>query len=269
MLMNKNYKNGVVVYSFENLELPEIKHFISTRGGGVSKEPYNSLNLGLHVDDDTESVLENRKILAAALDTEPDRFVMLKQVHSGEAVFITKKDRGRGTFDYAEAIDGADALITNSPDIYLMVQVADCVSVLLFDPVQKVVAAVHAGWRGTMKQISKSTVLKMQEEFHCEPQNIIAGIGPSIGPCCFESEKEDLLEKWKEMYSEEDKVIESKDNRTFINLWQANKIQLMRLGVEEKNIEVAGVCTCCNTDEFYSYKKESLTGRFGAGIMLT
>jgi polyphenol oxidase len=267
--MQSQTRKGVELYRYKILaNHQEICHFISTRRGGESKKPYDSLNLAFHVSDKKVDVLRNRTILANLLGISISNFVFMKQVHGDKVAVIGNDERSKGAFSHEDAIDGVDAMITTTPGICLLVQLADCVPVLLFDPEKKIVAAVHAGWRGTMKQITKNTVKKMIQEFGCNPQNIVAGIGPSIGPCCFESKDIELRKKWERIYSEKDRVISVHKEKTGIDLWRANRIQLMRAGVKEENIESAEICTSCNTDDFYSYKKEVKTGRFGAGIMI-
>ena len=158
-------------------------------------------------------------------------------------------------------------MITKTPGTCVVVQVADCVPVLLFDPVKKVIAAVHAGWRGTMKEIARKTVEMMKQEFDCDPQDMIGGIGPSIGPCCFEVQK-NVFHLANIIYSAREAVVIKRREKTFINLWQANKIQLQRAGLLESNIELTELCTACETEEFFSARKEGKTGRFVCGIAL-
>jgi YfiH family protein len=267
--MEKKQKGGVELMRFKNLSaFAGIGHFVSTRKGGVSNAPFNALNLALHVGDEKTDVLENRKLLAEVLGLKIGGFVFMQQVHEGKVAVVGKQGRSRGAFEHENALEGTDAMITNAAGVCLVVQVADCVPVLLFDPVQKVVGVAHAGWRGTMKGIVQKTVEKMKSEFCCSPQDIVAGIGPSIGPCCYEATDEDLLSKWERMFQAKDKVVVARKGKMFLDLWQANKVQLMQSGVGEGNIEFAGICTSCHMDEFYSYKKERITGRFAAGIVL-
>lgn len=266
--MRKKHRSRGDVYEFEKLEFSGVENFVSTRKGGFSLGSYSSLNLALHVDDEEVCVLRNRKAVARALGVELNDFVFLKQVHSGNVVVVKENDCGSGSEKYEEAIANADAMITNLPETCLIVLTADCVPVLLYDSVEGVVAAVHAGWQGTMKAITMNTVMKMQEEFGCKAENIIAGIGPSIGPCCYEVTNEDLSEKWRKMYPNNHEIFKKRGERMFLDLWKINELQLLQLGVRSRNIEIAGICTQCNVDEFYSYREEEITGRFGSGIVL-
>jgi YfiH family protein len=169
--------------------------------------------------------------------------------------------RGKGSKDYSSAIDNSDALITQHPDILLMVQVADCVPILLYDPVNKVIAAIHAGWKGTVKLIVEKTIKKMVDEFGSDPKDIIAGIGPSVGPCCYEV--------GKEVIHDAGNMKEFIDKRGRFDLWRANESQLISQGLKRSNIKIASVCTMCNKDIYFSSRASGgNTGRFGAGIIL-
>jgi len=269
--MIKKYINSLPVYLFENLlKYKNIQHFVSSRIGGVSQYPYNSLNLGLHVEDKAENVLENRKILASHLRTKLNNFTMAKQIHKNNVTIVTDKMRGKGSRDYQNAINATDALLTSKPNIYLNVLVADCVPILFFDPIKKVIGAVHTGWRGTVRLIAQKSIQRTQEFFSSEPSDIIVGIGPSIGPCCYEVGSDVISQVEKVFPSKEDYIINSPSNdKGYFDLWKANQAQLIQAGIPEENIEVAELCTCCNADMFFSVRhQKGETGRFAAGIMI-
>ena len=174
--------------------------------------------------------------------------------------------RGNGTFDYEQSIKATDAMITNIPDICLIILVADCVPILFFDTKKKVIGAAHAGWRGTVKSIAQNTVKAFQKHFNSSLKDIIVGIGPSIGPCCYEV-GEEVIKEIKNGFP--DKVTKVLNNKGYFNLWEANKLQLTDIGIDEKNIEVAELCTYCHADIFFSRRHQRAeTGRFGGGIML-
>jgi YfiH family protein len=248
----------------------EIKHFVTTRHGGVSDGPFASLNLGLGTQDKILSVLQNRQIIADAVGIKPEYFVMANQSHGINVEIISKDRRGAGAFSRSNAIPSTDAMITNEHEICLFVMGADCVPILFYDPVKKVVGAAHSGWKGTVTKITTEVIRKMQETYQCNPADIYAAIGPSIGPCCYKVGGE-VMEAVLRNYGTMDGFI-SFDNADYspnLNLWAANKFQLLELGVPEENIEVAGICTHCNHDDFYSSRYgKGITGRFGAGIML-
>ena len=265
--MIEKHANTVPLWSFQNL-LPfkEISHFISTRNGGFSKPPYDSLNLGFHVGDNPETVLKNRQHLASALGIPLDNFTTARQVHGGNVVTVTKPG---GAFHHGTAIAETDAMVTNVPNICLMVLQADCVPMLFFDAEKKVIGATHAGWKGTLSKIAQNTVRVLQERFNCLPKDIYVGIGPSIGPCCYEVGAE-IISKVKNSSDVYKGYISAmiSENKGYFNLWEANKRQLIQMGVPEKNVEVAQICTRCNHDQFFSYRhQQKETGRFGSGIM--
>jgi polyphenol oxidase len=262
-------KSPVLKYD-EWADFKEIIHFVSTRHGGVSQGPYASLNVGLGTDDDSGIVLKNRHILAKAAGIPLESFVILNQVHGTNVVVATGELKGSGSLDRESAIHETDAIITDQPGICLFVMGADCVPLLFFDPVKKVIGAAHAGWRGTVKNIALATVQKMKETFNCEGPDIRAAIGPSIGPCCYHVGGE-VIDSILRSYGSTDKYIsyEYKDSLAHFDLWQTNKTQLIEAGLSQHNIIVANLCTHCNHNDFFSSRYDkSITGRFGAGIMI-
>lgn len=274
--MIKKQINSVPVYLFENIsKYKEVGHFVSTRIGGFSKPPYNTLNLGFHVHDNPAKVLKNRRLLATALDVPLNHFTVAKQVHQSNVKVITEELRGQGATSHHTAISATDAMITNVPNIYLMVFLADCVPILFFDPKKDAIGVAHAGWKGTLKFIAQKSVKALQRNFGSQPADIIAGIGPSIGPWCYEVGPE-VITQVKNVFQTTGDFLELKheDRKTtnskgYFNLWEANKRQLIQAGILDGNIEVAGICTCCNADIFFSARhQKGKTGRFGAGIIL-
>ena len=269
--MVKKRVNSLSIWLFESfLKHSDIRHFVSSRVGGVSKTPYASLNLGFHVGDDFQNVLQNRKLLASALGSPLNNFTTAKQIHDGKVTIITEESKGRGAAEYEMAIDDTDAMVTNVPDICLMILVADCVPILFYDPRKRAIGCAHAGWRGTVGLIAQNTVKILQEKFSSLPEDIIVGIGPSIGPHCYEVGTEVVTQV--EAISKEGKTHlthSSLGNGWYFNLWEANKDQLVEMGIPEQNIEIAELCTYCNSDKFFSARRQGgKTGRFGVGIML-
>ncbi len=251
---------------FRNLEMAGVVNFITTREGGVSRSPFNSLNLGLHTHDNFENVIQNRSILASAVRISPSNFVYAQQIHSGKAIQVTKEDISNSASAFSPE---TDALITDIHGISLMVMVADCVPVLLYDPVRGVIAAIHAGWRGTVKKIVCNTIGLMKSHYHCSPADLLAGIGPSSGPCCYEV-GDDVKQEVVASFGFTAGVIHSTANSKYLfDLWQANHKQLIDCGVEANNIEISGMCTQCNPDIFFSSRaSHGVTGRFAAGICI-
>ena len=256
---------------FENLSRhKEIRHFVSTRRGGFSGHPYDSLNLGYHVGDDPEKVLGNRKRLAATIGIPLNRFTIARQVHSGNVSIISEELRGRGCATHKDAINATDAMVTNVPDICLIILVADCVPMLFFDPSKKVIGVAHAGWQGTLKFVALNTARAMEKAFGSSPRDIMVGIGPSIGPCCYEVGPEVISQVEKVFHTKREYIVkESRDGHAYFDLRKANLKQLLHAGIRRSNIEMAKLCTCHNTDLFFSYRHQrGDTGRFGAGIAL-
>jgi YfiH family protein len=269
--MIEKKKGFLTILFFENLlKYREIRHFVTTRTGGFSNPPYDALNLGFHVADDPEHVINNRKRLAATIGIPLNHFTIGRQIHSGHVTMVSEDLRGEGSTHHREAINATDAMVTNVADICLMVLVADCVPMLFFDPARRVIGVAHAGWKGTLHCIARNTVRAMQNAFGSSPGDIIVGIGPSIGPCCYEVGPEVIARVKGEFHTTKEYIVkESKDGKGYFDLWKANLQQLLRGGIQRKNIEMAMTCTCHNPDLFFSYRHQrGNTGRFGVGITI-
>lgn len=238
-------------------------HGFTTRRGGVSAPPFDSLNLGLHRGDDPENVAENRKRLAAALGFDLDKLVLTHQTHSDIVRVVTSGDcRGFDHRLYPES----DAIITGEPGVALWVFTADCTPILLWDSQTGAVGAVHAGWRGTAASIVSKTVEKMCLTFHSDPKNIHAAIGPNIGFCCFETDG-DVPEAMKKTYGREAKNhIRAAGEKYYVNLKELNALALRQAGVED--IAISDACTVCQCDRFWSHRvTKGVRGAQGAVIV--
>ena len=247
-------------YQFESLAADKVLHGVFTRLGGVSKEPFAALNLSASVPDDPQAVEENRRRFYAALGVDPRMAVRTIQVHGGRAAAV-------GPADLANVQPATDGLVTATPGLALVMAFADCVPVFLHDPIRGVVGMAHAGWRGTVAGICQATVERMEQVFGCNPADIQAAIGPSIGPCCYQvgTQVADAVSK---AFGRVDGLFRTtQDGQLHFNQWAANEWALREVGVGR--IEQANICTACHVDEFYSHRAEGgLTGRFGALIML-
>jgi len=242
-------------YRFKHLAKYDVLlHAVTTKS---TKFPY-SFSLALHTGEENEPIVKNRNILAQYLETHtPLHFVVAQQTHSANIKIITESHT-KGWEEHASAIENCDALITNVPHVILSILTADCVPVLLFDPVKNVVAAVHAGWKGTQQHITEQTVQKMQEKFACNPKDIHAGIAPSIGKCCYEVSK-DVAQHFFNI----DNCFTQVGDKYMLDLPCINKIQLEKSGIATVNIEMSNICTSCNVEHFFSYRKEKgCSGRF-------
>ncbi len=260
-------KDEIKFITFDKLSnIPFIKHGFSTRIGGVSEDNYKYLNLGLNTGDDTGNVKENIKKFSLAVGINYQNLVVSDQVHKDLIKVATYEDRGKGYIkerDYSE-IDG---LVTNALDIPLMTIFADCVPIFFVDTIKKAIGVSHAGWKGTKLKIGQKTVGTMINEYGSKPENIIALIGPSIGRCCYEVD-DFVVDKFNKSFTDTSSFIfPYKGGRYKLDLWEANKLALEEVGV--KDIIVSKLCTSCNLDLFYSYRREDgITGRMGAIIQL-
>lgn len=241
---------------------------VSTRFGGYSQN--GDLNLALHTGDDPDHVIQNRKKFCHAIGLSDDRIVTPQQVHGERIVYVTEKDRGRGVWSYTDAISDCDALITDRPNVALFLCFADCVPILLVDPVNRVIGLSHAGWKGTAKKIGQKTLLQMQARFGTKPQNCLIGIAPSIGACCYEVDDHVVNEFRKEYVSLDTFLTPSAEQGKYhLNLWQANRLQLEEIGVPSANIVSADICTSCNAKILFSYRAEQgKTGRIAAVLAI-
>ena len=254
---NFTEENGLFIYEFPNLSaFPEIRHAVFTRKGGASPPPFSSLNVSLDVDDSARLVEKNRKKISAHFNR--DDLVFARQVHGPDVLVFMQP--GRGCTDPAGDMFEGDAMVTDIPGKMLAIKAADCQSVLLFDPIQKVVGNIHSGWRGSLQNIIGCTLRRMETDFGCHPSDIIAGIGPSLGPCCAEfiHFKKEIPEKYWAY----------KDDRDYFDFWAISLDQLCSAGVSAENIHCSRICTSCRTDLFFSYRKEGTTGRFASVIGL-
>ena len=233
---------------------PSLLHAVTTK---QHDHPF-SFSLALHTGDPIETIVSNRNKLSGILnENEPLHFIVANQTHSDNIKLITKKET-KGWQSLSDAIEDCDALITDLKGVVLNVLTADCVPVLLYDPKKEVVAAIHAGWKGTKAQIVAKTVQKMQEVYGCDPKEIIAGVAPSIGSCCYEVGKE-VAEHFFDM----PESYTVKGEKYMLDLPYINKMQLIKAGIPQENIEMSDTCTSCDVERFFSYRKEQgCSGRF-------
>jgi polyphenol oxidase len=239
----------------------DITHFVSGREGGVTPGDKGTLNLSHKVGDESSNVDENRSRIAKSISVHPECLVFPDQTHS---VNVKLLKTGK------ENLTETDSVITNVKGICLAVMSADCVPVILYDPVTKSCAAIHSGWKGTVGKIISNTVEAMKVNFGIKTSDLIACIGPSISPDVYEVGY-DVIREVEQAFGINEKLLidVGKDGKRFLDLWEANKLQLINTGVKEKNIEISGICTYKNSDLFFSARKsKNNTGRFAAGIVL-
>lgn len=248
----------------------QVTAVVSTRFGGVSRAGFASLNLALHVQDNANAVLENRRRFARSLGVKPSDFVTVRQVHGARVLHVNEKERGLGALVYDEHVPEADAMITNVPQLPLMIFVADCVPILFYDPQHQAIGLAHAGWKGTAKCIAQKTVQAMQETFGTRPEDLRAAFGPSIGPCCFDVH-EDVAAVFRKNFPTCSQAVHiDPENKSLqVDLWAVNRWQLEECGLLSRNIESAEVCTVCHHEVFFSYRaSQGKAGRLGICMML-
>jgi YfiH family protein len=259
--MKVNSAGEIRYYQFAAFDESDLAHGVFARHGGVSAGPYASLNLSVSTGDAPDNVRANRLRAFHALERAPASVADLWQVHSADVVVA---DEPRGA---REHLGRADALITDRPHVTLFLRFADCVPVLLYDPKRRAVGLVHAGWKGTLAKIAAAAVRAMAERYGSRPEDIVAGIGPSIGPCHYEVGPE-VAAGTRAAFGGAAEALLARTNGAYrLDLWAANAHALREAGVER--IEQSQICTACRADEFFSHRGEKgKTGRFGALIGL-
>lgn len=250
--------NGIKYVASPLLQDKGVTHGFLTRTGGVSPAPYASLNFDARDTDTIENVERNRALFHEAFGVAPGRLVTVSQVHGKEILAIEGP--------LPEKPVEADAIVTNETGVAIGMLTADCQPILLYDPVNRAIGAVHAGWKGTALGIAVETVLEMNRRYGTNPEDLIASTGPCIGPCCYKVGW-NVLDEYMKRHREADCFSEKDGLRMDIN--NANSIQLALLGVKKENISDDASCTSCNSELFFSYRKDNgRTGRQLSFIML-
>lgn len=253
--------DGLEVLRWTALDAAGVDALVTTRHGGVSRGPYRSLNLALHVGDDPAAVAENRRRAAAALGAPLGDLVFAEQVHGSRATVVTAADRGRGVAEPAGAVPSTDALVTAEAGPVLVTLVADCVPMVLVDPTARVLSTVHAGWRGTAARVAEAAVVAMTGA-GADPAQMVAALGPAISPAAYRVGDE-VAHALVEGVGDCTGVLSpSGDGGWLADLWEANRRVLVAAGVPDGAISVAGVPTG-DHGPFYSDRAERPCGRFG------
>lgn len=246
-------ENGLCYLMFPGLKSLSLRHAIFTRLGGYSEGPYHSLNIGHDVGDSVSCVEKNLQKIKTFL--KADHLVWAKQAHGKRVLVI--KDRRQLRTDYI----GFDALVTNQPRLALLVKLADCQAIFLYDSFRKVIANIHCGWRGNILDIIGVTVRTMIRKFGSSPSDLWAAISPSLGPCC--SEFRDYQKQLPRSFW----PYQIRPN--YFNFWEISVNQLINAGIPYSQIVLAKICSACLPLFFFSYRRDNKrTGRFGAAIML-
>jgi YfiH family protein len=270
--------NGLPLFKFESFPTAGIAHGISTRLGGVSEAPYDTLNISRLVPDEPTRVQENCRRFASALGFVPGRMLMAKQTHRDDVLVVDSDDEFASALDSPDRFPKVDIQITDCPGWLLSLRYADCVPLLMVHPERRVVAVVHAGWRGTLKGAARTAVRALDERYGAEPSGLLVGIGPSIGGCCYEVGDEvagpfeaasQAGQPWDGALKI-DPVRRSSGMKPYLNLQEANRATCQAAGVPSEQIETAEVCTRCHSDVYFSHRAMGVpAGRFSAAIGLT
>jgi YfiH family protein len=265
MEMQRRGRIHYLAPTFETKNPTSIQGF-TTRHEGVSRPPYNSLNLGTNTDDTPHAVEGNRSLLARTFGITLDELLTVRQVHGSDVLVIDEPNQVIAHLTTLEA----DAIITNQPNLMIGVAVADCVPILVHDTKQHVVAAIHAGWKGTALNICGKVIEGMQSIFNSTPDDLRVAIGPCIGPCCYQVDRSvataftDQAPIWQESAIAQDK------EHWQLDLAKANFHQLRACGIPESHIDRAGICVSCQKELFFSHRRDDgVTGRHLGFIMLT
>ena len=266
-----NEKNGVSYITFPKLSEynQDIVHGFSTRFGGVSKEHLSSMNLSFTRGDDRACVLENHRRFAAALGYDESKLVFSDQVHLTNFHKVTKEDCGKGIIKDSD-IKEIDGLVTNEPGIPMITFYADCVPLFFYDPVKKVIAMAHSGWRGTVERIGAKMIAFMEQEYGSNRKDIVCAIAPSICQKCYEV-SEDVALRFLQVFGEgygDELLYRKEDGKYQLNLHKACEITLLEAGVKKEHLDITDLCTCCNPEFFFSHRaSHGMRGNL-AGVMM-
>ncbi len=230
-------------------ELGWLRHAFLTRLGGVSPAPYDSLNMSDENGDREDFVSKNRNRIATAFGFDSRRLVLLDQMQEDRILFLKEP-----IMTLCRPLE-YDAMITGASNIFLGIRTADCLPIFVIDQKRKVIAAIHAGRRGTSLRITVKVLKKMKEDFGCLSGDLLVGVGPSIGSCCYEIDEEVFHPEWKPFSTSKE------SGKWMIDLGQINIAQIKSEGIKEEQISWVNLCTRCRGDFFFSYRREGRTGR--------
>ena len=269
MIVIEETRQGVPVLQADGiLEAGGAAHGFSTRLGGVSQGMWSSLNLGVSRGDNPEHVRENYRRFFTAIGVDGKKLVTTNQVHGGKVRVVTAADWKEDP--YEKVSYEADGLMTDTPGVVLLIFSADCIPVLLYDPVRRVAAAVHAGWRGTAAGIAATAVERMKEVYDCRPEDILAAVGPGIGPCCFETHEDVPNAMMAAVSSAALPYVKVLENGKFsLDLKGINARLLERAGLDASHIAVCQECTAGMAEKYWSHRRMGNNrGSMAAAIQL-
>ncbi len=259
--MIRRTSDGLVFYQFASLaQHTEVLHAVFTRIGGKSSGVFSSLNVGQLVGDDPTAVRANHNLIFRTLGIKPEQAVTARQVHGAHVA-------AAGVAQQGTVLPATDSLISKERGIALLLRFADCLPLMLYDPLRRAIGLVHVGWRGAIAGVVANTVTALQRTFGCNPRDLVAGLGPAIGPCCYQVGPEVITRVEQVFGSGSELLVTKPDGTLHFDLPAAVRWQLQHEGVRQ--IEDSGLCTSCHTDEFFSHRAENgRTGRFAAVLAL-
>lgn len=266
-----NEKDNVTYITFQKLSQysEDLMHGFSTRLGGVSKNHLGSMNLSFTRGDERENVLENHRRFANALEYDETQLVFSNQVHLTNFHKVTKEDCGKGITRESDILE-IDGLVTDEPGIPLITFYADCVPLFFYDPMKKVIAMAHSGWKGTVERIGAKMISYMKEEYHSNPKDIVCAIAPSICQKCYEV-SEDVALRFLDVFGDKygDELLYKKENGKYqLNLHKACEITLLEAGITKEHLDITDICTCCNPEFLFSHRASNGMRGNLAGVMM-
>lgn len=270
MKQHPQYRN-LLQFDLLNKE-KEIEHFSTTRSGGVSNGTYASFNMGNFSDDNPVNIYENRRILARMFYMEMEQFIIPHQTHGTRVLVIDDSFLALDQAAAIEAMYGVDATITSNKEIFLCATTADCIPIVLYDKKREAIAAIHAGWKGTLGRIVDKTVTEMNRHYGSSPADIVAGIGPGISQVHYEVGNEIIDSYIREGFDLSDEDVARRKNpssKWHLDLKEMNLRELIRLGIARENIEKSDLCTFEREELFFSARRQTEhSGRMLTGIMM-
>ena len=265
--MVKKTRQGLPYFTYPLFnDYPDLVHFTTTRYGGFSGGEYGGLNVSFAVGEDSKLVAQNRQLIADAFALDSHQLLFGRQIHESNIRVIRQGFFERSPEERYEQLTAIDGLITNLKSVCLCVLTADCAGILLYDPKQAVIGAIHAGWRGTVKKIATKAVSIMHQEFGCQPADILATISPCIGPESYEV-GEEVATEFVNIFGENRTIINRSYPKPHVAVAAANRQLLIDSGLSSENIALSGVCTFRNNDQFYSARQGD-KGRFCSGVRM-
>lgn len=251
--------------------MDKINHCITLRHGGVSTDDSLSLNFRFEAEENKENVIKNLDLISKAIGVDSKNVYKGKQDHTDNILVIDNNNKKGFEFSKRNQQE-YDGYICSNKNIATLVTTADCSPVIIYDPINNVIANVHSGWKGTIKKIYIKALKIMREKYNTSYENVIVCVGPAVQKCCFSSTEQEFKDKFLSVWNNEKEYIEyekEEKDRFHIDLTYVIKKDLINLGVKKENIAISNICTCCNHEDFFSYRYKTKTGMQNYGTMAT